>query len=268
MNPNLTLYVSSSDKFADCWDPFFKLLRKFWPEWNGPIIFATETIPFSYPGLDIICPCVQKNNPKKLSWSEITLQTLSYVKTTHILLLLEDYFIKAPVNHNEFTAIFELVLKENYSHLMLIGMPGNNISTKYPFLLERAQNAPYRFSTQAGIWKTDRFKFYLRPHESPWMAEKWGSKRASKTKDSFYSINPDHIKKYGYIIDYYIRGGITKGKWVDSIPDFFQSQGITSIDYSKRGFYSEPPIPPIHKRIRNKLNRLPSEVKSWLSLIC
>ncbi|MEI7706500.1 MAG: hypothetical protein WCK73_18090, partial [Deltaproteobacteria bacterium] len=99
----------------------------------------------------------------------------------------------------------KVMTEENYSHLMLIPMPGKNKAGKYDFLHERALDAPYRFSTQAGLWKTERFKYYLRPHESPWMAEIWGSKRTARTPDSFYSINPDYIKTHGYIIDYFIK---------------------------------------------------------------
>ena len=42
-NPQLfTVLVNSSDGFEDCWDPFFKLFDKYWPNCNAPIILNTE----------------------------------------------------------------------------------------------------------------------------------------------------------------------------------------------------------------------------------
>jgi hypothetical protein len=261
---NLTVFISSCDSYADCWDPFFTLFKKYWPEWNGTIILSTEKLEYSFKGLNIKCPCVQKNFKHKLTWSERTIKTLELVNTSHILFLLEDYFFKAPVKNDEFNKVFQLVIKEDYTHLMLIGMPGENKQSKYNFLLERAQNAPYRLSLQAGLWKKENLVSYLRPHESPWMAEIWGTKRAWGIQDSFYSMNPEYIQKQGYIINYFIRGGVTRGKWLPSIPSFFESQNITNIDYSVRGFFFEPPVPPIHKRIINKLKRFPSQLNSWV----
>jgi hypothetical protein len=264
---NLTIFVSSCDAFSDCWDPFFTLFKRHWPEYSGRIILATETKSYTFPGLNIICPCVQNDFSRKLTWSEITTLTLAHLNTPYFLLLLEDYFIKSPVNHREFLKMFEIMQAEDYSHLMLIPMPGKNLPSKYDFLLERAANAPYRFSTQVGIWKTKQFISYLRPHESPWLAEMWGSKRAARIPDSFYALSNDYIETNGYIIDYFIRGGVQKGKWVTGVPEFLQANGFHNIDFSIRGTYSTPVVPPFHQRIRNKLKSFPDEIKSWLSVL-
>lgn len=267
MQEKYTVFVCSSDRFSDCWDPFFTLFKRYWPEFSGEIILATETISYAFPGLNIICPCVQKDFPRRLTWSEVIRLSFNSVKTSHILLFLEDYFIRSAVDVQRLDSMFRLMIAEDFDHLMLISMPGNNKPTVWPFLVERAQDAPYRISTQIGFWKKEIFLKYLKPHESPWQFELWGTKRAAKIPDRFYAIHPDDLKENPYIIDYYIRGAVTKGKWQKSVPDFFAKNGLNPPDFSKRGFFDPDFIPPLKTRIINRLRMTFSELRSLLTVV-
>jgi hypothetical protein len=48
-----TIIVNSCDAYDDTWYPFFKLLKKYWPNCKFPIVLNTETKKFEYEGLDI-----------------------------------------------------------------------------------------------------------------------------------------------------------------------------------------------------------------------
>lgn len=266
MSENYTVIVCSSDKFSDCWIAFFSLFKRYWPGFNGNIVLITEIKSFSFEGLNIICPCVGKNENKNLSWSEVMIKSLETIDCKYFLLFLEDYFIKSPVKEQRLEELFRLMVSENFDHLMLIPMPGSNLPTKWPFLHERAKNAPYRLSTQCGFWRKEVFIKYLKPHETPWQFENWGTKRSRKIDDRFFSINPDDVKQNGYIIDYFIRGAVTKGKWQESVPEFLSNNGISGIDFSIRGFYNPAYMPPFYNRIKNRILQFPGELKSWLSL--
>lgn len=266
MSENYTLVVCSSDKFSDCWKAFFSLFKRYWPGYQGIVMLITETKSYSHEGLNIVCPCVGKNITKSLSWSEVMQKSLEFIDSQYILLMLEDYFIKSPVNAKGIEEMFRLMVSENFDHLMLISMPGENLPTKWPFLVERAQDAPYRLSTQCGFWKKDVFLKYFRPHETPWQFELWGTKRAWKIKDRFFAMNPDFIEQNGYYVDYYIRGAVTKGKWQTSVPGFLESNGIDGIDFSLRGFYDPYYVPPLAERIKARIKRLPGEFRSWFNI--
>lgn len=267
MQDGYTVFVCSSDRFADCWNPFFSLFKKFWPGFSGEILLATETQSYQFPGLTITCPCVQKDTRRELTWSEIIYKSLDHVKTSHILLFLEDYFLKGPVDAQRLEQHFQRMRQENFDHQMLISMPGNNLPTPWPDLVERAKDAPYRISTQTGFWKTAVIRQYLRMHESPWQFEHWGTRRAARRNDRFYAIHPDDININGYIINYYIRGAVTKGRWQPTVPEFLKTHELELPDFSIRGFYDDAWMPPLPQRIRNRIRRIPSEIRSWWSVV-
>ena len=54
MKDNYAILINTTDSFDDCWEPFFKLFKKHWPEFNGKIYLNTETKEFKYSGINII----------------------------------------------------------------------------------------------------------------------------------------------------------------------------------------------------------------------
>lgn len=89
-----TLFVSSSDAYADIWPAFFTLFRRYWPDFNGTIYLNTEKREFSFPGLEIICTKVgtQKSFGRtfKLGLGKLPEETF--------LLMMIDYFIEDMVD--------------------------------------------------------------------------------------------------------------------------------------------------------------------------
>jgi hypothetical protein len=85
---------------------------------------------------------------------------------------------------------------------------------------------------------------YLRPDESAWEFEIFGSRRAWREPDTFFIANPSFLQNGTEGIIPYFQdihdSGIVKGKWQPKIPQFFESNGI-HLDYSLRGFYRSPP---------------------------
>ena len=37
---DLTIFVNTSDNFEDCWEPFFKLFKLYWPDCPYPIVLS------------------------------------------------------------------------------------------------------------------------------------------------------------------------------------------------------------------------------------
>ena len=162
MKNKFTIVVSSSNAYEDCWNPFFTLFNKFWPNCEIPIMLVSNTKVFEFENLNITCPIAgmaSRNN----KWGESFLKTLQAVDTDIILLLMIDYFIKSPVQINVLNELVDLMYRDNITHIVLLSeVPGSKCKTKYPMLLERGQQVPYRFTLQAGLWRKDRLNDYIR----------------------------------------------------------------------------------------------------------
>ncbi|QWD30530.1 hypothetical protein G6681_01690 [Polynucleobacter paneuropaeus] len=259
-NYRYSLLVNSSDGYEDCWEPFFHLLRKYWPLLKAPIYLNTERKNWKsidYPNL--ICTQVEKENKDeaRLTWSACLLAALEQIKTPLVLYFQEDYFIHQNVRHS---------LVENASDYMIQHPEVGHIAlTRHcsygpyethsePWLQTIRQDARYRISTQAGLWRVDVLKSYLNALENGWMFEIYGTWRAQKRRDVFLSTKWDQMAG-GPVIDY-LHTGIIKGKWLSSIEPIFAKNGIT-IDFHGRGFY-EPKNVFLHKlEVAQKLLRNP-----------
>lgn len=240
MSSPYTILVNSTDSFEDCWYPFFTFFSRYWSGNKPNVVLNTETKDFSYTGLDITCSIVGKKNPtQRLAWGECLLRSLDQISTEIILYLQDDYFINAAVDVEQINAFVKIMLEEEYSHISLVtfsnGGPWH--PTKYPLLSEVDQKASYRISLQAGLWRKERLRFYIRRHETPWQFEVWGSKRAHRIKDSFLCVSHDVFDDYSRRIIPYEPTGIVKGKWNrEAVCRLFLENGI-DVDFSKRGFY-------------------------------
>lgn len=244
MNLNYTILVNSSDHFEDCWDPFFKLYQKYWNAAGVPILLNTEWKGgYQYQSLPIRCTMANVNTPdRKLSWSECLLNALSQVETDLVLYLQEDYFIEQEVDDQLINELITLMQADK--EIKYIGLThfGNSAPFK-PWSKDKrlckVLNTRYRISTQAGIWRKETLKSYLRPEENGWMFEIFGTQRAKKKKDLFLTLNRELYNEENPAI-LYTHTGIIKGKWHPQMPALFKRNQIT-MDFEKRGIYKEKP---------------------------
>lgn len=243
---NYSILVNSSDGFEDCWNPFFTLLKRYWPECSAPIYLNTETKTWQHPDFDIDCTAVQGDKQKRLTWSECLISALDQIKTPLVLYFQEDYFIHQPVRSDIIASAAEhMIDNPGVKHIALtnMGSVGPHQSYELNWLQSIRQNARYRVSTQAALWRVDALKSYLHPEENGWMFEIYGTWRAHRRDECFLCVCYD-IKHGGPAIDY-LHTGIIKGKWLADIVDVFAANRI-EIDFSQRGFY-KPLTPSLRK---------------------
>src|ERR1700682_4067802 len=93
-----SIFVNTTDKFEDCWFPFFKTFSVFWPDFNGSIYLNTEFKEFKYEGLKIVSI---KNGLEiqRATWSECLRNGLNSVESEIILFMQEDYFLDPNVDN-------------------------------------------------------------------------------------------------------------------------------------------------------------------------
>jgi hypothetical protein len=258
----LTILVNSTDGFEDCWEPFFKLFAIYWPDCAYPIVLNTETKTYTHPGLNLRCSRVGASAPEaKPSWSDCLIRCLDQIDSKYILYLQEDYFLNARVDVETIRSFVEIMAREGYAHIRLMALEAaeeqdHRPSPKYPLLWEISQRAHYRIGLQAGLWAKDRLRFYLKPGETGWQFERWGTLRAHKVKDTFFCQNIDHFNRQGRYIFPYTPTGIVRGQWFEpAVVDLFARHGI-EVDYSARGFYRPNQWQKYRQRLRSKARRL------------
>jgi len=242
---NLTVLVNSTDTFNDCWTPFFQLFKRYWPSCPCQVILNTETREYSDTELQLSCSKVQSNDPTgspRLPWSDCLIRCLDVVRTPFVLYLQEDYFLNGPVDQDFLSQCVDVMIEHDVPHIRLMEV---DVRARYhktdlhPLLWQIDQRANYRVSLQAGLWRVAALKDLLRPAESGWNFERRGSIRAMSKPEVFLCQSLDHFNHQGHYPLPYRPTGIVRGKWyAPAVVELFAAHHI-SIDYEKRGFYSE-----------------------------
>lgn len=230
-----SLLVSSCDAYADCWEPFFALLARYWR--SCPVIYLnTETSSYSWPSLDIRCPRpVLARGP--LDWGARLRECLAHVETDIVLYLQEDYFINDTVDVATINSLVSLMRREDVSHIRLVPGALRGEPTGHPFVSRTPQRAEYRVSMQAGLWKTNAIAGHLRAHETVWELEWYGTRRAWRRSDTFLHVDRAYEETHGRMVVPYWPTGVVHGRWVRPVvEDLFAEHGI-AVDFSGRGFY-------------------------------
>jgi hypothetical protein len=239
MIPPFTLLISSCDTYRDAWDPLFTLFRRYWPDvMQMPIVLNTETSIYEHEGFNIVNPQLycRNSNPTMIPWSRRLRDTIhATVKTDLVLLYLDDFYLRSPVNTSRLNYCVEFM--KNYpqaANVALFTCPPPYVPTlEHSWMVKRSKNSPYLFNLQAGLWRTERLLHFLRDHESPWYFERWGSLRGRRYPDDFYATVAIDGKEA--IFDYWpSMQGLSKGLWLPKTPDLFKVEAI-DLDLTIRG---------------------------------
>lgn len=234
-----SIVINSSDGFQDCWEPFFRLFKKYWPECSAPIFLNTENTDWAFPGIGLVCTQVQMKakTERRLTWSECLISALNQVETPLVLYFQEDYFLHQPVLHDRVMAAVALMTAHpEVRHIGLTqhGSAGPFSEYSRPGLQVIGSKARYRISTQAGLWRVDTLMSYLEACENGWMFEIYGTWRAHQRAECFLTAKFDASNGGPPI--HYLHTGIIKGQWLPEIQKVFSDNDI-AVDFSQRGFY-------------------------------
>ena len=258
---NLTIFINTSDGFEDCWNPFFILFNKHWPNCNYQILLNTEF-------KDYKCTKVHIGiNERKLTWSECLIRGLEKVETPYVLYLQEDYFFETSVNVDIISSFLNKM--NSIKDIKYIGLTDiGNCGPFKPYFednnLVEVGNNNYRISTQAAMWDKETLLSYVLPHENGWMFEIFGTIRSKKRSDLFLTSNRDLFSRYNNPIISYEHTGIIKGKWHVNIPKLFKSNEI-EVDFNERGFYESKGI--ILRKIETGKNLLKNPILFFRGII-
>jgi hypothetical protein len=195
---DLSILVLSCDKYSDLWPIFFCALKKNWPDCPFPISLSTGFM--SYPVKNIRT----LHYGDDVDWSTNVLKSLEAIESSHVLILLEDFILRSPVNSRMVELAWRECVRRNAGLIRLIPNPPLELRPR-SIVQEVPSGTPYRVNLQGSIWRKDFLRNLLLPGESAWQFEVNGTRRSNGISTEILSTK-DHVLTYRHHV-------VEKGRW-------------------------------------------------------
>lgn len=238
---DVTILINTCDDYEDCWELFFRLYKKYWPNHSLRIILNTESKSFSMDGLNIETFNLY-NEDTDVSYGQRMLDHLDRIDTPFVIPFLDDYFLRSEVDYESIERCIEWLKSDERAAQFYFTQRVDDCYSKienYPGFVKIDNIAPYKLNMTIGVWKTDVYKSFWSEYVSPWSWEYFSTINTYDNKYDFYAVAPDTKP----LVDFgHKKGkpwGIVRGKWVvEDVKPLFDKEGI-EVDYNKRGIYEE-----------------------------
>ena len=217
----MKILVLSCDKNEDIFDAFHHCIEKYYPT-HPEIIYAMETKQNPY--YRTIC----KNYPLE-QWTKRIRETLKEIDDEQILLIMDDFFIRQPVD-TERIKYLSTQLKGNIATFCFEkSYDVNDEETDVIGMKKRQHGAEYEVAINCGLWQKDKLMDILKGEYTPWQVEY----NRDNCGYDYYINSGEYIIDWGYVT--WIPTGLFKGRWCKNIIPFFEKEDI-KIDYERRNF--------------------------------
>jgi hypothetical protein len=218
---DVPVIVLTSDQYLWALRGFSLLFNRYWGEHQPVQVFGFRAPDFELPSNFSFRSIAPINYPKR-RWSEGLFRALSILGSRYALLMLEDYWLRAPVDIDVIDASYVAI--ETRSDILRVDLSADRVSKAHQnyaagrrsdsskFKIIRSSNkAPYLMSFQAAIWDVSLLQQALRPEESPWEAEVNGSKRLYAKPSPLILGTDAHPLKYTPVLRHHRPGINLKG---------------------------------------------------------
>ncbi|MBW8332450.1 MAG: hypothetical protein K0M40_10555 [Prolixibacteraceae bacterium] len=231
---NYIAFVDTSDSYSDIWPVFFDMFTLYWPNFKGIIYLNTEYKTYSHGNLNIICTQVGK----RVDYGKYIRDGLEKIDADWIMYFPVDCIFMGEVDKNRLDRYLHFFKEMNLDSFSLIHQNYRETiqsdESGVSMVIPPTENM---FSTQIAFWKKSTFYQLLLPHENPWSAEWFGTKRANKMKiklacPTTKAHNPLH---------YDLHGCLGRGKWLDNAIKHLNNLNY-EINFDRRGYYTKPEI--------------------------
>ena len=221
-NLNICILYMSCDNFSDLWKPYFKLLRRFWPDCPYKIYLLSnhKDEKIKYFNKLLIGDDV--------SWSDNLIKALSRINEKYVLLLLDDFLIIDQIDSIKIQNIISWILSSNSTCVRITDNRPKPDKYYNELVGIVSKGSIYRTSLRFPIWDRKMLLSLLRPGENAWDFEISGSLR-SDIYDGFYATWEGYISTVNCVI---------KGKWNRNAVKKIKSLGV-DIDLSKRSMMTK-----------------------------
>lgn len=223
--PSCAVLVSSCDAYADLWPPFFHLWRRHWPDCPFPVYLGSGEADPRLPGVTAL------RSTGGRDWSRCLLEHLEQVPAEHVLLTLDDFFLRRRVDTAAVQEALAFAVSRRAVQVRLNPRPSPRRSdpTDGP-CRELPPGTPLRFALQAAIFHRESLGRLLRAGESIWESEGNGNGRAAALPGGFYTVRRAVLPYEGWLTHHVIE----KGRWFPHERLRYAWAGI-GCDFSRRG---------------------------------
>ena len=184
MNEDVTVLVSSCDKYEDAWEPFFRLFHIMGGDVFPKIVLNTESKHFDPAYLNV----QTINAPGKLTWSQRIYHVLEQIDTDFVFHVLEDFFIQQPFNNEYFSKVMAYMRANPDVGAMHLTPNGRFPKDAKEMFLERNFDK-LNITVTCVVWRRDFLMKLLRMHENIWQFEWYSTIRAKNFSRMFGSCN-------------------------------------------------------------------------------
>lgn len=210
MKNNFCLVINSCDSYSSCWNPFFTLLEKYYPNHPKTYLICENKK----------CDYCETINIKNQIWTERYKKALEQIKEKYVLTMLDDFFIREYVDEERIINILTYFKPNiacfNFEDKYIL--PCENVS--YNGFKLRKNNTLYLNSCQPSIH--DRLKLIERLSENK-TPQEWELALIDSPYE-FYVNDDKPIINIGY--DHTLNWGISRGKITKECLQFLKSENI------------------------------------------
>lgn len=270
---DFTILVSSCDRYADTWHPFFTLLEKHGGSLcKRPICLCSETKTYTHPSLSIRTFRYRKSS----TWSQRIMAALSTVETEYILFIIDDYFLLDTISEETLKCTLDYLSAHKDIGYLAVPNKSGKPNAACDAVAEPIDLTQGRLYLTVSFWRTDYMKKILRKHESIWDFERYSVFRAPLYTERIMRLNPALPILYHYMQPSSIKDGldvvgdgygVVRGKWLRSTKELFDQHGI-EVCYENMGWYQPgmvaPEPPPQFLEKLGKKNRLIARVDRFV----
>lgn len=150
----------------------------YWPEWNGEIIFNTDSLEYTCEGLNIIN--VPHTEGESRAWSDMFARALRICRNDKILLVLDDFYFMDYVDHKKWLHTVE-VMESNpkiKSITYFYELGGYESMTPIDGFWKRKHFALYKMTAHLSLYRRDYLLSILKRGENAWEFEINGTVRS------------------------------------------------------------------------------------------
>jgi hypothetical protein len=225
------ILVSSCDAFSDCWLPMIHSFRKYWPDCQHPINFVSNFEGIEDEGVTFVKVGQDKGFGSNMK------RALEVIKADYVILFLDDYFLKEPVNNyivnDHITHCIE-------KHVDFLKIDNSDIiyrdekRIEDSFYCANPLDIKYSLNAAIAIWKKETLQSLCVEGFSAWDFERKGIDYINKSNininsETILSANFGKytIKKIGGA------GAVRKGRWTNEGINFLKENNFNSL-ISKR----------------------------------
>ncbi len=251
-NADCTILVTSCDAYLDIVGPFVALWRKYWPDCPFETVLVSETL--TSEGFDRVI-LTEVDTP----WSLRVVAALDQISTPYVMMLMNDYYLEAPVDTARFLRRLEQAKMFNAANLRLNPnppgrtrfVPSTPVNNAALDLLEFPKNEAYCVTCQTGIWNREYLRGLAARNKSAWEFERFGSfMLEGETRPLL--VTP--TKEFPFF------DAVHKGYWELRGVRVLKENGI-DYDFSRRG------MPPFSARLREAVKSLIFKIFPWTLIV-